>query len=98
MRLVLLALLSVATLALAGCKSTVEMRAEQDAADAAACQSYGAKPGTDTYVRCRTDLQRNHAIEDAALTPVVVAPPLGYGFGFGIGAACRRTPFGLRCY
>jgi hypothetical protein len=100
----LLVLLAFAGVALAGCMSTEEMRAEQDAHDNAACIAYGAKPGTDGYVKCRTDLDRNRAIASSA-PPVVVAGPgpywgpgYGYGYGFGVGGFCRATVFGPRCY
>ncbi len=96
----MLVLLAFAGIGLAGCMSTEEMRAEQDAHDNAACIAYGARPGTDSYVKCRTDLDRNHAIA-ASAPPVVVAGPYmgpGFGYGFGFGGYCRPTPFGPRCY
>jgi hypothetical protein len=38
------------TLALGGCAQIAQMRADRDDAR---CRSYGATPGTETYVRCR---------------------------------------------
>ena len=60
------------------------------------CLSYGAKHGSDAYVRCRTDLQPNRAIELAATQPVFadpVAGPWGAGPLF-----CHRSVFGVRCF
>ena len=42
------------------------------------CLSYGAKHGSDAYVRCRTDLQPNRAIELAATQPVFADPVAGH--------------------
>ena len=97
-----LALLGLAALALSGCISVEEARAQRDAFDDAECRNFGARPGTDAYVRCRTDLQRNRAIESEARRPVVVTSVWGDPF-FGPSFVsphpyCRPTPFGLRCY
>ena len=84
-------------LALSGCISVEEARAQRNAVDDADCRSYGARPGTDGYVRCRTDLQRNRSIEQEARRPVIVAAGFGDPF-FAPRPYCRPTPFGLRCY
>jgi hypothetical protein len=60
------------------------------------CLSYGAKHGSDAYVRCRTDLQRDRAIESAATQPVFADPMAGpwrAGPMF-----CHRSAFGVRCF
>ena len=81
-------------LLLSGCQSIAEMRAQEDAQDNETCLGYGAKRGSDAYVRCRTDLRHDRRVD---FSPVVVAPdPFLFG-GFGPGF-CRRTPFGVRCY
>jgi hypothetical protein len=59
---------------LAACQTRAERQAQLDAQDNDTCLSYGAKHGSDAYVRCRTDLQRNRAIELAATQPVFADP------------------------
>jgi hypothetical protein len=88
------ALIAAAALALAGCQTIEERRAQIASEDDAACRSYGARPGSATYVQCRTDLRRVRATEEAARRPVVVER---FGVGYG-GPFCRRTAFGLRCW
>jgi hypothetical protein len=39
---------------------------QRDAADSAACQRYGATPGTDVYVNCMVSLAQNRAIRNSA--------------------------------
>jgi hypothetical protein len=51
-------------LAVAGCASQAQIaqqRAALDAADANACQSYGAPKGSEQYFRCRMELNAQHA-------------------------------------
>jgi hypothetical protein len=95
-------LLAAIGLALSGCVSVEEARAQRDAFDDAECRNFGAKPGTEAYVRCRTDLQRNRAIENQPRQPVVVTGVWGDPFWGPAYVAprpfCRPTPFGLRCY
>jgi hypothetical protein len=58
-------LIAVASLALAGCKTTAERQAERQIADHAKCVSYGFKPETEGYASClmRLDTARD---EEAA--------------------------------
>jgi hypothetical protein len=94
------ALFACIGLSIAGCQTIEERRAEIDRADDQRCQQYGARRGTQAYIQCRTDLDRNRAIETANRRPVVVQTigvgpvyrPV-YGPGF-----CRPTPWGVRCY
>ena len=88
-----IALLACLGLSLAGCQTFEEMRAEQDRADDARCQQYGAKRGTPGYTQCRLDTDRNRAIESQSRRPVVVQT-----WGVGFGGFCRNTPWGIRCY
>jgi hypothetical protein len=56
-------------LTLSGCLTAEErarMAAEQNAADDAKCQSYGAKPGTDIYVTCRMRVVEQRQEEERA--------------------------------
>lgn len=46
-------------LGLAGCASAAQMAQQDDAT----CRSYGATPGTDSYVQCRL-IQQNRRDED----------------------------------
>jgi hypothetical protein len=46
-----------------GCTS----QADRMAADDAKCKSFGAKPGTDTYVHCRETMETNRARIKAAI-------------------------------
>jgi hypothetical protein len=104
---VLAGLALIAALPLAGCISVEERRAITDAQDDADCRNFGAKPGTQTYVRCRTDLRQARAQEAEARRPVVVStsvvapfdPFWGPSFGGPVGPRfCRNTAWGLRCY
>ncbi len=105
-RLALLAFL--AALPLAGCVSVEERRAMIEAQDDADCRNYGAKPGTQTYVKCRTDLRQARAQEAEARRPVIVSSPVVAPFDPFWGPAviagpigprfCRNTPWGIRCY
>jgi hypothetical protein len=93
-----LILLGFLAFALAGCQTVEEARAQRNAVDDADCRSYGAKPGSEAYVRCRTELQRNRAIENEARRPVVVTTGFYSDPFFAPRPYCRPTPFGLRCY
>ncbi|MGL4727283.1 MAG: hypothetical protein ACRCWO_00875 [Bosea sp. (in: a-proteobacteria)] len=66
----------IAALPLAGCISVEERRAMIDAQDDADCRSYGARPGTPAYIKCRTDVRQARAAESEARRPVVVAAPV----------------------
>jgi hypothetical protein len=100
----------IAALPLAGCISVEERRAITEAQDDADCRNFGAKPGTATYVRCRTDLRQARAQEAEARRPVVVStsvvapfdPFWGPSFVGPVGPVgprfCRNTAWGLRCY
>ncbi len=95
----------IATLPLAGCISIEEQRAMIDAQDDADCRSFGAKPGTPAYIKCRTDLRQARAQEFEARRPVLVAAPViapVYDPFWGPGPLgprfCRSTPWGVRCY
>jgi hypothetical protein len=46
-------------LALGGCAQIAQMRADSDDAK---CRSYGAVPGTETYVRCRVAIDGNREL------------------------------------
>ncbi len=81
------------SLALASCQTASERRAEQDAEDHLTCNEYGAKRGSDAYVRCRTDLQRNRELRYANRSPVFVT-----GGFYPVGGFCRSTYYGVRCY
>jgi len=77
------------TLTLGGCMTTAERQAQQAAWEAKfeaeadeKCRSYGAKPGTDAYVACRTNItttamnaiaRRNDPKPDTDVT--VIVPP-----------------------
>jgi hypothetical protein len=91
-------LLTTLSLALSGCQTFEEMRAEQDRADDARCQQYGAKRGTPGYTQCRLDIDRNRAIESQSRRPVVVQTIGVQTWGVGFGGFCRSTPWGVRCY
>ena len=52
-------LLVLATVPLTACKTVAERQDEQ-------CRSYGVKPGSDQYVQCRMNLDRNRAMVEAA--------------------------------
>jgi hypothetical protein len=95
-----LVLTSLVALTLAGCQTIDERRADQDRADDARCQEYGARRGTPGYTQCRIDLDRNKAIESANRRPtVVVTQPLWGGGIYSRGPGfCRPTPWGVRCY
>ena len=85
-----------ALFALAGCQTTAERQAHQDAADNARCLSYGAKRGSDAYVKCRTDLARNRTLDEIATRQQmdeVFGPP-----GFGGPLFCRPGIWGPRCF
>ncbi len=88
----LLSILSISVI-LSGCQTIAERRAEQDVEDAASCRSFGAKPGSDAYVLCRTDLQRNREIRRAYSAPVYVTGGFYPYSGF-----CRSSNYGVRCY
>jgi hypothetical protein len=69
------AVVMLLALALAGCTSPQErarraaiMQAELDQADNQKCTSWGAKPGTDAYIKCRLELttSRQHAVATVA--------------------------------
>ena len=47
----------VVGLGLAGCQ-TPEMKAAEQASNDQTCRSYGAKPGSDTYVQCRLQMDQ----------------------------------------
>jgi hypothetical protein len=104
-----LVLISLVALTLAGCQTAGERRADFDRADDARCQQFGARRGTAGYVQCRTDLDRNRAIEESNRRPTVVVTQPIYGGGiygprygrgpvFGGPGFCRSTPWGVRCY
>jgi uncharacterized protein YceK len=46
--------------ALSGCASVEQEAASYAEADAAACQDYGARPGTSAYYTCRMSKNREH--------------------------------------
>jgi hypothetical protein len=73
-RIACLALLTA--LPLAGCISVEERRAMIDTQDDADCRSYGARPGTPAYIKCRTDVRQARAAESEARRPVIVASPV----------------------
>jgi hypothetical protein len=89
------ALLAVATLG-AGCQTLEERRAAEAAADAADCRSFGARPGTPEYVRCRTELRRVRAEAERPVVVQTIRPAPVFGpFGPSF---CRRTVFGVECF
>ncbi|MGL5114772.1 MAG: hypothetical protein ACRC7C_05555 [Beijerinckiaceae bacterium] len=88
-KLALLALL----LPLAACQTVEERRAMERAEDDLFCREIGAKAGSPTYIKCRTDLVQARATQVAASRPVVVTT-----WGWGFGGYCRSTPWGVRCY
>jgi hypothetical protein len=59
-------------MALAGCASPGQIAASDDAQ----CRSYGAQPGSDAYVSCRTQLTTTRtmaaAVEDSTPMPPTV--------------------------
>lgn len=86
-------------ISLSACQTYEERRAEQDAEDHATCLEFGAKRGSDAYVRCRTDLQGNRERRRATAGAVVVGRGYGpYGPYGPYGGFCRPTYFGVRCY
>ena len=62
MHIIKIAILMSVGLTLASCQTVAERRAEQDVDDHLTCSDFGAKRGTDAYVKCRTDLQRNREL------------------------------------
>ncbi len=96
MRKGVLAVAAFGCLSLSACQTTAERQAQQDVADNAACIGYGAKLGTPTYVKCRTDLQRNRAIEDIATRQqmdALWADPYPGSFYYGGGYYFGRRRF-----
>jgi hypothetical protein len=82
-------------LVLAGCVSKEELQARHDAAmaqNAAAddqkCQSFGAVPGSERYIQCRTSLATSRAQAAALAQPPMSPPPV-----FPL-ATCRPIPGG----
>lgn len=64
-------------LGLSGCLTAEEQAAQTATRDDAVCQSYGAKPGSDAYVLCRSGRQHDRVSIEAAqisAAPFVVAP------------------------
>lgn len=70
-RAILLALL------LAGCMSSEERLAANNAKDDQQCLSYGAKPGTDAYVNCRTQLESARRQANASVEAGMIASRAG---------------------
>jgi PBP1b-binding outer membrane lipoprotein LpoB len=70
-------------LVLAGCVSKEELQARHDAAmaqNAAAddqkCQSFGAVPGSESYIQCRTSLAAARAQAAALAQPPISSPQM----------------------
>ena len=59
--------------ALAGCASSAEIQAANTEEDDAACRAYGAKPGSDAYVNCRTIKDQQRAAHDTAIRAALLA-------------------------
>jgi hypothetical protein len=66
---------------LAGCMTTEERIAAQNAKDNQKCLGYGAQVGSRAYVNCRAQLDAARttadAIEDAAPAPTINSAPIG---------------------
>jgi hypothetical protein len=62
-------------LSLAGCANHGPPRDFAAEADDAQCRSYGARPGTDAYIGCRTNLaaakRQADAVDDAATVQAI---------------------------
>lgn len=61
-RNLLFAVLAI-TACVAGCRSTSERIALQEAEDVANCKSFGASPGTDAMVNCRLALRQERQVQ-----------------------------------
>jgi hypothetical protein len=65
----------LAFLTLAGCANHGPVRDIVAEADDAQCRSYGARPGTDAYIACRTNIaaarRQAEAVDDAATDQLV---------------------------
>jgi predicted ATPase len=55
-----------ACLLLTGCITAQERAAQLDLVEDQQCQSYGAKPGSDAYVACRTQVANQRSANRAA--------------------------------
>jgi hypothetical protein len=69
-------LLLIALCALASACMSSEERAERiSASDDAACQDYGAQPGTDQYFKCRMMKDQQRQATNAALATAILSRP-----------------------
>lgn len=56
-----------------------ERRVNAEAGDDARCRSFGAEPGTDAYVNCRTHFAQSRDNNNEALLRTILAhPPVAY--------------------
>jgi hypothetical protein len=78
-----LAAILAISLSLGGCVTAQERAERINAADAAACQSYGAVVGSPEYIQCRTVKSQQHEIASATISAAAVgnAPKTCHSFG-----------------
>jgi hypothetical protein len=70
----------VALLSLAGCTSHGPTRDYVGEADDAKCRSYGAKPGTDAYVACRSRIGAARENNNSAESDYLLSQSVGNAF------------------
>ncbi len=70
--------ISVLAVALTGCLSFPKPPSAQELAarDDATCQSYGAQPGTDIYIKCRMQIAQERQRQRAAIIGAMMQHPL----------------------
>lgn len=71
-----------------GCVAAGERALQLAAADDTACQSYGARPGSDAYIQCRTTKSMQHEAASAAIRAAIVGAPPSSCTTIGITTNC----------
>jgi hypothetical protein len=70
----------IALLSLAGCAGHGPTRDYVGEADDAKCRSYGAKPGTDAYVACRSRIGAARQNDNSPETDFLLSQSVGNAF------------------
>lgn len=74
---------------LSGCLTAQERALQLSAADDDACRSYGAAPGSDAYVQCRTTKSQQHEMAAAAVRAAIIGAPPTSCTTFGTTTNCN---------
>lgn len=83
---------------LGGCLSSAEVARMNAERDMNRCTSYGFKPGSEAFARCRFDLDQRRDAEREADRDAVRASTMWGGFyAVPPPGPCWQTPWGLRC-